>query len=828
MRIPLSWLAEYVSLPAGEALSAVTDVLVRLGVQVDAIHRTALTGPLVIGRVVEIEDLTEFKKPIRYCQVDVGEPQTRGIVCGATNFVVGDLVVAALPGAVLPGGFAITARDTYAHVSDGMICSARELGLGDEHTGILVINQVPAKPGEGAVAALGLDDPVFELDITPDRGDLLSVRGLAREIGLGLDVPSTDPGRLDPLLISGPPSYEIRVEDTTGCDRFVGLAMTGLDPAATAPDWMQRRLTQAGIRTVSLAVDVTNFVMVELGQPMHVFDLDLLTGPLVIRRATADETLTTLDGVERNLSEADLLITDDTGPIGLAAVMGGRSTEIHDATTSLLLEAAHWDPVTVSRTSRGHGLFSEAARRFERGVDPEMTTAAIVRAAALLSEYGGARPAGAVVDVDNRTPRAPVLLDVSLPSRVVGVDYSAEHVRDVLTRLGATVDGGHHGDELLRVMPPSWRMDLVDPNDVVEEIVRLSGYDQVPSRLPVAPAGPGLTGAQRLRRSIARSLADLGYVEAPAYPFLDPAVFDALRLDAHDQRRRAVRLSNPISETEPLMRTTLLPGLLRTLRRNLGRGQRDVALFELGLVVRPNRDRAAAPSLGVSRRPGAEDLAALEAAVPRQPWRVGIVAAGSAERAGWWGAGRPVDWTDMLAAVAELAVASGVSIRPTADPHPPWHPGRCAALRVIETDGSDVLIGHAGELHPGVCASMDVPAGTVAVELELDLLPAPRSASAPSLSAYPPVLFDVAVTVPADVPAADVAEALSQGAGELLAALRLFDVYTGAQVGDGHRSLAFNLQFRAPDRTLTVTEATAARDAAVAEAHRRTGAVLRG
>lgn len=830
MRIPLSWLAEYVSLPEGDAVSIVADVLTRLGVEVDGVHRTDLAGPLVIGRVLEIEDLTEFKKPIRYCQVEVGEPQPRGVVCGATNFAVGDLVVAALPGAVLPGGFAITARKTYDHVSDGMICSARELGLGDEHTGILVLGpDLAAAPGAAAVAALGLDDPVFELEITPDRGDLLSVRGLAREIGLGLGLPSTDPaGRLDPPVTSGPASYEIHVQDTAGCDRFVGLAMTSLDPTAASPSWLRRRLTQAGIRTVGLAVDVTNFVMVELGQPMHAFDLDLLTGPLVIRRAGSGARLTTLDGAQRRLSEADLLITDDTGPIGLAAVMGGRTTEIHEGTTSLLLEAAHWDPVTVSRTSRSHDLFSEAARRFERGVDPEMTTAAIARAAQLLTEYGGAQPAGAVVDVDNRTLRAPVVLDVSLPSRVAGVDYSAEHVRDLLTKLGAGVVVGAHDQDALEVTAPSWRTDLVDPNDVVEEIVRLSGYDQVPSRLPVAPAGRGLTSAQRRRRSIARSLADLGYIEAPAYPFLDPSVFDALRLEKDDERRRAVRLANPISEAEPLMRTTLLPGLLKTLRRNLGRGQRDVALFELGMVVRPSPDAPAAPALGVSKRPSDQEVAGLEAAVPRQPWRVGMLATGAAEIAGWWGPGRPVDWTDVFAAVAEVGVAAGVSIRTEADQHAPWHPGRCAALSVPGAEGEEVLVGHAGELHPGVCAALEVPAGTVAAELELDLFPPAALASAPVLSAFPPVLLDVAVTVPTEVPAADVEAALREGAGKLLDGLRLFDVYSGAQVDQGQRSLAFALQFRALDRTLTVEEATEARDAAVAEAHRRTGAVLRG
>ncbi len=828
MRVPLSWLVEYVAVPGPDVVQSVTDVLIRLGVEVDGVHRADLAGPIVIGRVLEMEELAEFKKPIRYCLVDVGQAQPRGIVCGATNFDIGDLVAVALPGAVLPGGFEITARKTYDHISDGMICSARELGLGEEHTGILVLSQdLAAGPGAAAVPVLGLDDPVLELGITPDRGDLLSVRGLAREVGLGLGVPSSDPGQLDPPPTSGSPSYDIRVEDAVGCPRFVALAMTGLRPGATSPEWMRRRLTQAGIRTVSLAVDVTNFVMLELGQPMHAFDLDLLTGPMVIRRATRGEQLTTLDGQPRILSEADLLITDDTGPIGLAAVMGGQRTEIHEGTNNLLLEAAHWDPATVSRTSRGHGLFSEAARRFERGVDPEMTTAAIARAAQLLTEYGGAQPAGAVVDVDHREPRPPIVMDVTLPSRIVGVEYPALQVRDVLAKLGANVGGGGDG-EALRVTPPSWRTDLVDPYDIVEEIVRLSGYDQVPSVLPFAPAGRGLTSDQRRRRSVARSLADLGYVESPAYPFVAPDVFDALRLPENDRRRIAIRLANPMSETEPLMRTTLLPGLLKTLRRNLGMGQRDVALFEIGLVVRPTKDAPAAPVVTVTRRPDDGELDALAAAVPRQPWRVGLLGTGAAELPGWWGPGRRFDWTDAVAAAVEIGFAAGVAIVTRADQHAPWHPGRCAALLVTRAGGEGILVGHAGELHPGVCAALDVPAGTVAAELELDLLPPAVPATAPTLSSYPPLLLDVALTVAADVPAADVADALRDGAGELVKELRLFDVYTGPQVGTGYRSLAFSLAFRAPDRTLTVAEATQARDAAVAEAHRRTGAVLRG
>jgi len=352
MRVPLSWLAEYVSVPDGDPVTTVADVLIRLGVQVDEIHRPDLAGPLVIGRVLEIEDLTGTKKPIRYCLVDVGEAQPRGIVCGATNFAVGDLVVTALPGTVLPDGTAIGSRKTYGHVSDGMICSARELGLSDEHTGILVLSpELAAEPGAPAVHVLGLDDPVFELDITPDRGDLLSVRGLAREIGLGLDVPSTDPGRLDLLSTSGPPSYNIRVEDTAGCPRFVALAMTGLAPGAVSPEWLQRRLTQAGIRVVGLAVDVTNFVMIELGQPMHAFDLDLLTGPLVIRRAGAGERLTTLDGVARTPCPR-LTCSSPTTP---ARSVSRRSWEAGPPRSTTGPRTCCWKPRTGIRPRcRGH------------------------------------------------------------------------------------------------------------------------------------------------------------------------------------------------------------------------------------------------------------------------------------------------------------------------------------------------------------------------------------------------------------------------------------------------------------------------------------------
>ncbi|TFV56367.1 phenylalanine--tRNA ligase subunit beta, partial [Geodermatophilus sp. DF01-2] len=647
MRVPVGWLAEYVDVPSGVGVEDLDSTFVRLGLEVEDIHRPEeVTGPLVVGRVLAIEELTGFKKPIRYCQVDVGEEEPRGIVCGATNFAVGDAVVVALPGAVLPGGFAIAARTTYDHVSDGMICSVRELGVGEDHAGILVLGDDAPPPGTPAGPVVGLDDVVVELAITPDRGYCLALRGIAREMGTGLGVEWRDPGALPPPAGSGEPAWPVTVADADRCDRFSMIALEGLEPTAPTPWWMRRRLAQTGVRSISLAVDVTNYVMLELGQPMHAFDRDRVSGPIVVRRAREGERLTTLDGVDRRLASDDLLITDDSGPIGLAAVMGGASTEIGDGTANVLLEAAHWEPTGVARTARRHRLPSEAAKRFERGVDPEMTMAALARAAELLAEYGGARVVGAPVDVDTRDPRPTIPLDAALPGRVAGVSYPPERVVELLAAAGCTVDGDGGP---LTVTPPSWRPDLTDPADLVEEVVRLAGYDDVPSVLPTAPPGRGLTDRQRRRRAVGRSLAEFGYVEAPSFPFVGTAALDALGLPGDDPRRQVVLVRNPLSEEEPALRTTLLPGLLAALARNLARGQRDVALFEHGAVF-PGGERNPAPLPGVDRRPDEATLAALLGAVPDQPWHVAVALAGNREPRGWWGPGRPAVWADAVQA----------------------------------------------------------------------------------------------------------------------------------------------------------------------------------
>jgi phenylalanyl-tRNA synthetase beta chain len=829
--VPVSWLAEYVALPDAITPEQLDEAFVRMAYEVDGVTdlRAAVTGPLVVGRVLEFEQLPKLKKPIRYCQVDVGEAEPKGIICGAVNFSPGDLVAVALPGTVLPGGFEITARKTYGHISNGMICSERELGLGDEHAGILVLPpDVSAKPGDDARPAAGLDEVVFDLNINPDRGYALSIRGLARDLALALDVPFRDPAEMSASPGTARPVHPVRVEDTAGCDRFTARAVRGIDPTVSSPAWMKQRLVHAGMRPISLAVDITNYLMLELGQPMHAFDLRRLAGELVVRRARPGELLTTLDGVERTLHPEDLVISDDTGPISLAAVMGGLSTEVNIATTDVLFEAAHWDPATVARTSRRHKLSSEAGRRWERGVDPTLPLVAQERAVTLLTELAGGVVDDAVLDIDNLPVREPIRIEPGLAVRVGGLAGLATAEREAPAYRAIGCEVTTDDDQVMVVTPPAWRPDLSDPYDLVEEFVRLFGYANIPGELPPAPPGRGLTASQRRRRSVSRALAEAGYVEVLSYPFVSASVHDQFRLPADDPRRLACRLANPLSDEEPELRTTLLGPLLAALRRNLGRGHRDLALYEIGLVFRPDSGQAGTPpSLPVTHRPSDEQLAAAGRFLPRQPWRVAVVFTGDVELPGWWGSGRAADWSDAVQAAQVVAEVTGVELSAASGTHAPWHPGRCAALRLPERLGG-TLVGHAGELHPAVCDAMELPRRTCAMEVELDLLPLAGPAPAPQVSNYPPALLDVALLVDEQVPAADVQQALVDGAGGLLESIRLFDLYTGDRVAKGHKSLAYNLVFRAADRTLTVEEAVVARDAAVAEATRRVGAGLRG
>ena len=492
MKTPLSWIREYADLPADVTAEDVAARLTALGLKLEAIERPGhdITGPLVIGRVLTMEaEPQKNGKTINWCTVDVGDAngtgEPQGIVCGAHNFAPGDLVVVVLPGGVLPGGFEISARKTYGHVSAGMICSTKELGLGEDHAGILVLPSDAGEPGDDVFDLLHLRDEVIELEINPDRAYALSVRGVAREAALAYDVAFHDPADRE----TPPPDqdgYPVVIDDPEGCPVFVARTVTGFDPTATTPTWMARRLLLCGQRPISLAVDVTNYVMFELGRPIHGYDADKLAGPIRVRRAEPGERLTTLDGNDRALSPEDLVVTDDSGIIGLGGVMGGATTEMSDTTTHVLVEAAHWDAVSMFRTGRRHKLTSEAGKRNERGVDPTICEAAAERVAELLAKYGGGtvEPGTTVVGVPPEPPKVTIPLD--LPARVTGMDIASNTTIANLEAVGCTVEAAA---DTLTATVPTWRPDLNDPFDLVEEVARIVGYEDVPSVLPPAPSG---------------------------------------------------------------------------------------------------------------------------------------------------------------------------------------------------------------------------------------------------------------------------------------------------------------------------------------------------
>ncbi len=851
MLIPLQWLAEYVDLPADVTGEQVAADLVRVGLEEEGLFGGEVTGPLVVGRVLEMSPEPQKNgKTINWCHVDVGQHGQRltddtpqGIVCGAHNFAVGDLVAVILPGGTL-GELTISARKTYGHVSAGMICSARELGLGQESDGIIVLRNyfgdeaLSLEPGDNLIPVFGLDQETVEINVTPDRGYCFSLRGVAREYAHSTGATFTDPAHLGVDAASeGGFGVELRdaapIHGVAGCDRYVARVVRDLDLSAPTPSWMSTRLTQAGMRPISLAVDVTNYVMLALGQPLHAFDLDTLVGPIVVRRARAGEKLTTLDDVARTLHTDDLLITDNGDMVlALAGVMGGESSEVSATTTNVLIESAHFDARSIGRTARRHRLPSEAAKRFERGVDPNLSDAAAQMAADLLVEFGGGTADLAITDADERAARGAFDLDLALVSRYVGVDYAPERIVDILEQIGCVVKTAPRSKSAVTVsvLSPSWRPDLTDPTDLVEEVARIDGYDKIPSIVPAAPGGRGLTHHQRLRRAIAGALAGQGLVEVLTYPFVGTKRFADLGVPAGDPRLNAVALANPLSDEAPLMRTELLQTLPDTLRRNVSRGAKDVALFEIDTVSAAKQASAPAPAGGTV--PDDDTLAQIRDAVPSQPWHVAMIGSGSAERGGWWGNGRAAQASDAVAWARSVAAVAGLhDVSAITDSRMPFHPGRCVRLVLPglasaeattgTDDGADeIQLGWAGELHPKAIAALGLPARTVGAEVDLDVVAAmstDRFIASP-ISTQPQATSDVALTVARSVPNAAVEASLRAGAGQLLESIVLFDVYDGDQIEGTDKSLAFRLVFRASDRTLRTEEVNEARDAAIARA----------
>ncbi len=847
MRIPLSWLREFAQVPVDATAEDVMADLVKVGFEEEEVHRPTdeLTGPVVVGQVLSlVKEPQTNGKTINWCQVRVvpeGQEQTltgegidpsgvQGIICGAHNFVEGDKVVVTLPGAVLPGNFQISARKTYGHLSAGMIASVRELGIGDDHDGILVLSRIGLDPeiGTDAMELLGLYDQAAEINVTPDRGYAFSIRGVAREYAHATGTSFVDPASKVSAPASLQGGYGVKLNDDApiygkpGCDRFVARTVRGVDASRPTPPWMSARLRLAGVRSISLPVDISNYVMLEFGQPNHCYDLDKLSGDIVVRRAVAGEKITTLDDKVRTLDVEDLLITDDSGAIGIAGVMGGAHTEVSDSTTNILVEAAHFDEVSIARSRRRHKLPSEASKRFERGVDWHVANIAAQRVVDLLVELAGGTADEAGTDVGTAPDAVTIELPAEFAAARIGIDFTEEQITTSLVDLGATVEKTASG---YVVTAPSWRNDLETKEDLSEEIARLVGYDNIPSTLPVAPPGRGLSRSQQQKRRVVQALADAGLTEVLSYPFVSKAANDTFGVAAEGVARPALKLANPISEEQGFLRTSILPGLIEVARRNHSRGFRDLAVYEAGSVFLPGETLGtdSIPPLGV--KPSDEVLDALYDGVPHQPLHIAAVLTGHDSPAAATHTPRAWDWADALDVARLMADVLGVELVVSQGNHQAFHPGRAAQLALRNGD----VVGYAGELHPKLLAAHDMPARSVALEVNVEALfeAAADVIVAKHISGFPVATQDVALVVPQDVPADQVLSALREGAGELLEDVALFDVYAGPGIDEGKKSLAFGLRFRADDRTLTADEASEARASAVAVAAERFGAVQR-
>ena len=697
-----------------------------------------------------------------------------------------------------------------------MICSAKELGISDDSAGIIVL---PAgKIGADAIALLEINDVVFDIAVNPDRGYAMSARGLARELAGSLKVKFTDPALLIKSkkydAVKNSKAVTVKIDDKNGADSIYIRTLDNVDVKRATPIWMQRRIEKCGMRSISLAVDITNYVMLELGQPLHAFDADVLHGGLRVAGVGKYQKITTLDKVDRKLSGDELLICDDSGPQALAGTMGGLNSEVTYATKKIALEAAHFYPNRVAKNSRIHGLSSEASRRIERGTDSALTAIASARASQLLEELAGAKFIG-TSSAANVVKSKPIKVSTKKITELIGFTYTGKQIKDALTAVGCKVVGSGAN---LSITAPTWRPDLATTADIGEEIARLNDYSLIPSTLPTGKNGAKLNQLQQRKRTVAQMLASQGLTEVINYPFTNQQMVDLLGFTG--DRAKSFKIANPMSEEFPLLRTHLIPGLLTTLQRNLSRGAKNVAIFEIGSVFRNTTALPKAMMPDLNKKPAAKLIEQIYAGVPKQMLFVGGVLTGESVKSGWQGKGLTFTWQDAVAKAIEIVELSGNSYELISTELAPWHPGRCAELKV-----AGKAVAHAGELHPRVCAALNLPERTSAFAVILSELPFVKHIHQSKIWNFPAVVQDVALVVNEKITAAAVEKALIEGAGDLLESVELFDRYD--QIGDGKISLAFTLTFRSSDQTLTADEVAKYRDAAIAEASKKCGAQLR-
>jgi phenylalanyl-tRNA synthetase beta chain len=790
MRVPVKWLRSYCDpgLPTGE----IAERLTAAGLELDTLHRVGVGSEdeFVVGRV-----LTAGRHPdadrLSVCTVDDGSGQARTIVCGAPNVEAGQVVALALPGAVMPDGTKLREAKLRGVKSSGMILAEDELGIGEDHGGIMVLD-LDVEPGGPLAEVLPIADEVLEIEINPNRPDAMAVYGVARDLHAltGADL-AWDPTDED-AEASGPGSAEdlaaVEIEDPEICLRFTARVFEDVK-IGPSPAWLKQRLMAAGQRPISNVVDITNYAMLAYGQPLHAFDLDKVRGGrIVVRRAHEGEAMTTLDDVERRLDPDVALVCDGEGPSGIAGIMGGQISEVEAGTTRVLMEAATWVGPNILRSSKKLGLRTEASARFEKQLHPELAIRAQRLAARLMVELTGARMVPGTIDAypQPAEPRVVGLRHHRI-GRLLGKEIERDEVERTLGRLGFGLDPD--GDADWAVTVPFWRdSDVQREADLIEEVGRVHGLDRLPATLPARRNAVGrLTPHQKLRRRLEDALRDRGLAEIVAWSFTSPQKVERLRLGDAD----VLRIANPLSEDQSVMRPLLLPGLLDAAANNAAHGRPAVALFESAHVFAGPLPGSAPEGSPSGSRPVDEHhhLGALLT---------------EAQPAGWRSPRAPGDFHSARGLLETLLAAAGIAWEARQDSRPWLHPGRSAA---IAADGRE--LGWIGELHPLVTRAWELTDPVAAFDLDVDAvaeLAAGRSDAYRDVTSFPAVLQDIAVVVPDDVPASDVEIAVRAGGGELLEALRVFDLYRGEQLGEGSKSLALRLEFRAPDRTLTDDE----------------------
>ncbi len=797
MKLTLSWLREFIDIPPTDPEDLV-DVFESLGHEIEDWHvvEPEFTD-VVVGRVLEVSAHPNADK-VRLTKVDVGD-EVLEIICGAWNFEAGAIVPVAVPGAVLGGDFTITRRDIRGVTSNGMICSENELGIGEDAAGIMVLDDdyphAAEAIGEDFARVIGFPDVWFEVNVTPNRPDCLSVYGLARDLAAYFELPLRPHG-IEVHESGEPTTVTVSIADPEVCPRFAGRQVRDIT-VGPSPHWLRWRLTQAGVRPISNVVDASNYAMIEFGHPTHAFDVDRLGSTIGVRLARDGEQIVTLDDQTRTLTVHDVVVTDGTDPVAIGGVMGGASTEVHDGTTDVFIEAAYWDPAHVLMTSKRLGLRSEASARFERGADPSFCHLGADRVAQLLEQIAGGHSAPQPVDEDPGAI-APWTIEYPLSEtrRILGIDLDASTTASLLERLTFEVEG----TDPLTVTVPTRRPDVRRPIDLVEEIARLHGFASIPDTVPSGPGGGLPYGEKRLRR-LRDALVGAGLYEILSFSFIGSDDLDRITDGGQHDDDTAIRVVNPLNDTEGVMRTSLVPGLLKSAATNLGRRLPSATLFEIGKVFLPGSGK-----------------------LPDQPDRVGFVLAGEME-ADWHGrsGGFDVyDGTGIVEALVREMRLGRVSLEPAQ--RAPYHPGRCADV-VLD----DAVIGTVGEIAPAVAEAFGLSGRVVVAEMDLAPFIAERGHwQYEPPSPFPPVVFDMAFAASTDVPGAAVLAAARRGAGSLLEHSVLFDVFSGESVGEGLVSYAINFRLRAPDRTLTDEEVAPVRRAIADEVFDATGATLRG